>query len=112
MKEAIFHSEVIKYLRSCNNEIRKKFGDLIFDLQMNKMIGPPDSKPFQTIEKGVFELRIRDQGNAYRAFYYIKIKEKIIIFHMFQKKENKTSLKEINTGKIRLKEILENLNEK
>jgi phage-related protein len=31
---------------------------------------------------------------------------------MFQKKENKTPLKEINTGRLRLKEILENINEK
>jgi len=31
---------------------------------------------------------------------------------MFQKKSKKTPLKETNTGRLRLKEILENLNEK
>lgn len=111
MKVTLFHSEVIKYLRNCNTEIRKKTGDLIFDLQQGKILGPPQSKSFSTIEKGVFELRIKDNTNAYRVFYYTKIKETIIVFHMFQKKTNKTPLKEINTGKLRLKEILENLNE-
>lgn len=112
MKEALFHSEVIKHLRSCNIEIRKKYGDLIYDLQMGKLLGPPESKPFNTIQKGVFELRVRDEGNAYRVFYFTKVKDKILIFHMFQKKDNKTPIKEINTGKLRLKELLESIDEK
>ena len=90
MKAALFHPEVIKALRSCSSEVKKKFGDLIFDLQAGKQLGPPDSKTFSTIKKGVFELRIKDKGNAYRVFYFTKIEDKIIIFHIFQKKANKT----------------------
>ncbi|MES0489036.1 MAG: type II toxin-antitoxin system RelE/ParE family toxin [Leptospirales bacterium] len=112
MKGTLFHSEVVKYLRACDTEVRKKIGDLIFDLQLGKTLGPPESKPFTTIKKGVFELRLKEAGNAYRVFYYTKIKDSIIVFHMFQKKSNKTPLKEINTGRLRLKEIVEHLNEK
>jgi len=112
VKVALFHPEVLKMLRGCNTEVKKKFGDLIYDLQAGKLIGPPDSKTFHAIKKGVFELRVKDQRNGYRVFYFTKVADKILIFHMFQKKADKTPLKEINTGKIRLNEMLEVLNEK
>ena len=112
MKEAIFHNDVLKVLRSCHPEVRKKIGDLIKDLQDGFSLKMPDSRPFDSIRKGVFELRVKGKDGSYRVFYFTKIKEVIIVFHMFKKKSQKTPKNEISSAKARLGEILEVLNEK
>lgn len=38
---------------------------------------------------GVYELRESHEGNAYRAVYIAKLKEKIYVLHCFQKKSKR-----------------------
>ena len=58
------------------------------------------------VGKGVEEIRIRDVSGAYRVFYFTRFQDAILIFHAFKKKTQKTSKKEINLGKKRLQEML------
>ena len=59
------------------------------------------------VGKGVEEIRIRDESGAYRVFYLARIKGSVIIFHAFKKKAQRTPQREIEIGKQRLKEMLD-----
>lgn len=48
---------------------------------------------------------------AYRVFYTVVTESGVLVFHAFQKKTEKTPLKEIELGKKRLKELKELLRE-
>ena len=58
------------------------------------------------VGKGVEEIRVKDASGIYRAFYLAKFKNKVLVFHLFMKKTQKTPQKEINLGKKRLKELM------
>jgi phage-related protein len=50
---------------------------------------PEIAKPLQgKAFKGVYELRVRDQGNAYRAAYIANLGDHIYVLHAFQKKSS------------------------
>lgn len=83
-----------------------EFGKLLLILQAGENITMPSSRPMPSIYNGVSELRIKDESGNYRIFYYIKLKNKILVFHAFQKKTQKTPTKEINTALLRLKTML------
>ena len=44
---------------------------------------------------GVREIRVRDEGGAFRVVYVAKFKEAIFVLHCFQKKSQKTSREDI-----------------
>lgn len=106
MKVAVFHRAVREVIRAFPEDVRKEMGKAIRELQKGVVLGMPISKPIQTVESGVFELRVKDESGAFRVFYYLRIKGKVLIFHAFQKKTQKTPDKEIKLGKKRLKELL------
>lgn len=66
----------------------------------------PVSRAMPTLGVGAAELRIRDAGGIYRAFYVTKVADAVLIFHAFVKKTQKTPDREIELGKKRLKEML------
>ena len=61
---------------------------------------PENWKPFQTVGSGVKEIRISTDNNVFRIMYAAKFAEKIYILHAFQKKTQKTSLKDIEIAKV------------
>jgi phage-related protein len=61
----------------------------------------------KTVAVGAYELRVRGADGIYRAFYFTKSSEGILVFHAFMKKTPKTPLEEIDVGRRRLKELLE-----
>ena len=107
MKEIIWHTKALEQLRKFPESIKRDFGYLIHQLQMGDKLTAPHSKPIKSVEVGVNELRVKDSSGAYRAFYYLKTSEGIIIFHAFKKKTQKTPKKEIELGKKNLKEVLD-----
>jgi phage-related protein len=66
---------------------------------------PDDWKPMGTVRPGVMEIRIRDDGNAYRVFYVAKFEDAVYVLHCFQKKTQQTSQTDIDIAKARYKEI-------
>ncbi len=69
-------------------------------------LNPEDWKPFQTIGSGVKEIRINDDGNAFRIMYIAQFSEKIYVLHSFQKKSQKTRSKDIEIAKARFNAVL------
>ena len=67
----------------------------------------PYSAPMKTVAAGASELRVRGADGIYRAFYFAKSSAGILVFHAFVKKTPKTPMGEIEIGRKRLKELLE-----
>jgi len=106
MKDAVFHPTVQKVVRALSREMRKEVGKLIMGLQLGATYSMPTSKPMPSVGKGVEELRIKDATGAFRIFYLARLQDKVVVFHAFKKKTQKTPLKEIETAKTRLSEVL------
>ncbi len=61
---------------------------------------------FRQIEGKLWELKIKACGKHHRIFYCV-LKNKMYLLHAFLKKTPKTPLREIQTAKKRLKQIME-----
>jgi len=66
---------------------------------------PENWKSFQQVGPGVKEVRISEGNNIYRIMYVAKLANRIYVLHSFQKKTQKTSLKDIDIAKTRYKSI-------
>ncbi len=66
----------------------------------------PQSKPFRQLAEGAFELRVKDKGGVYGVFYVLVDRGRIFVPHAFSKKSQKTPLKEVETGKKRLRRLV------
>ncbi|MCC6277566.1 MAG: type II toxin-antitoxin system RelE/ParE family toxin [Oligoflexia bacterium] len=90
-------------------EVKKDLGSILTKLQKGSPVGYPDTLLMSTVAPGVFEIRLKDASGIYRAFYLIKVKHGILVFHSFKKKSRKTPKQEIETGRQRLNTFLEEL---
>lgn len=91
-------------LKSFPTEVQQALGFALYRVQLGEM--PTSAKPLKGHLSGVYELRKRHEGNAYRAVYLTKLKEKIYVLHCFQKKSTRgiaTPSKEIDVIAQRLK---------
>jgi phage-related protein len=94
-------------VKSFPKEVRDELGYLIYRLQNGDWLKMPISRPMPSILVGCYELRVRGRDGIFRIFYYLKLENKIVIFHAFQKKTETTPTKEIELGRKNLKEILD-----
>lgn len=62
---------------------------------------PDDWKPFPTVGPGTREIRIAEDGDAFRVMYVAKFDDKIHVLHCFQKKTQATPKKDIDLAKKR-----------
>jgi phage-related protein len=70
------------------------------------------AKPFKGVDGGVFEIALRNRGDAFRALYAVKIGADIWVIHAFQKKSKsgiKTPQMEVDLIRERLKRLKEAL---
>jgi len=49
----------------------------------------PDAKPMKGFGRGVLEVVERHDGNAYRAVFLVRFKDRLYVLHAFQKKSPK-----------------------
>ncbi len=56
--------------------------------------------------KGLFELRLRGKEGIGRVFYCFFSGQRIVLLHAFLKQTQKTPVKEIQTARRRMKEVL------
>jgi phage-related protein len=106
VKQAVFHPRARAAIREFPENVKRELGKAIFDLQKGERLGMPLSKPMRQVSVGVEELRIKDRSGAFRVFYYARLLDRIVIFHAFAKKTQKTPQHEIDLGQKRFKEIL------
>lgn len=106
MKVAVLHPKARDAIKEFPEEVRRELGKAIFDLQKGEKLSMPLSRSMSSVSSGVEELRVKDRSGAYRAFYYSRLADKVIVFHAFSKKTEKTSKHDLDLGKKRLKEVL------
>ena len=106
MKAVDFHPAALKIIKGFPAKVRKVIGQVILELQKGEKLSMPLSRPMKSIGAGVEEIRSKDINGIYRTFYLARMKDRIIVFHAFVKKTQKTPKKEIKTAKQRLKEVL------
>ena len=71
-------------LKSFPDEVQQALGFDLYQVQLGAM--PASAKPLKGNVRGVYELKESHEGNAYRAVYIAKLKNKIYVLHCFQKK--------------------------
>ena len=67
----------------------------------------PLSRPMSVIAPGVRELRVRDESTTVRVFYATGKIDTIVVFHAFQKKSQRTPMREVDLARRRLREVLD-----
>jgi phage-related protein len=108
VKAAIFHPSARAAIRLFPEDVRREFGKAIFDLQKGEVLSMPLSRGMASIAPGAAEsLRIRDRSGSFRVLYYTRSARGILVFHAFVKKTQATPIHEMELGKRRLKELLD-----
>jgi phage-related protein len=102
-----FRGSSLEDFRAFPQLARREGGHQLDQVQQGKE--PDDWKPMPTIGKGVREIRIRDISGAFRIIYVAKFAKAIYVLHCFQKKEQKTSKKDLDLAESRYRELLEEL---
>jgi phage-related protein len=90
-------------LRAFPEEVRRRAGFELFLVQSGLM--PSDWKAMPKVGPGVVEIRIRTD-EEHRVFYVAKYEEAVYVLHAFQKKTQKTSTRDLELGKNRLKQVV------
>jgi phage-related protein len=80
---------------------RRRGGNL---KERNCNLEPDDYRPMPSVGPGVIEIRIHSD-TEYRVFYVAKYADTVFVLHAFEKKTRKTSQRDIDLGKQRLKEV-------
>jgi phage-related protein len=98
-----FHGDALERLRELSDDL----GHQIWQVQ--KGLDPDDWKPMKTVGPGVREIRVKDDSGAYRAIYLATLPDAVHVYHVFQKKTQKTPKKDLDTAKARYKEHMRSL---
>lgn len=106
IQDAQFNPKAKSELQKFPEEVRKKIGKAIFELQQGKKLEMPLSKPMPSVGSGVEEIRVSGRNGIYRVFYYTKGMDSVVILHSFMKKTQQTPSQDIEIGKNRLWEVL------
>lgn len=104
-KQLRFVDSSLDDLKSFPETVRREIG---FQLDCVQRGGEPrDWKPFNTVGPGVIEIRVREEGGAYRVMTIAKFTEAVYVLHCFQKKTEQTSKKDIQLTRERYKSLLQ-----
>jgi phage-related protein len=105
-RSAIFHPRALEAIRSFPKSVRRELGQAILDLQLGTQPGMPLCRPMPSVAPGAAELRVRDSSGSYRAFFTLKWRGGVLIFHAFEKRTAKTPKREIDVAIRRLREMM------
>jgi phage-related protein len=104
MKPLIWIADSRKSLQAFPASAQREAG---FELRIvQKGLQPSDSKPMNTIGKGVEELRVWVESGTYRVIYLARLAEAVYVLHAFQKKTAQTNQRDIELARVRLEELL------
>jgi phage-related protein len=106
VRQALFHPKALEAIQSFPKPARRHLGEAILELQKGARLMMPLSRPMGTVGAGVHEIRVRDAAGIYRAFYLLQSVQGVLVFHAFEKRNQKTPPHEIVLGRRRLKEML------
>lgn len=99
MKKAVeINEKANEELLAFSDEVQARFIALFKILEMDGFLKEPFAK---RLNKDIFEIRVKHQGQ-WRAIYAYLKSDKIIILSAFSKKTQKTPLKELKKAEKRL----------
>lgn len=103
-KKAIFLGSSLERIKLFPAAAKARVGYQIFRLQCGEQ--PNDFKAVKSVGPGVYEIRVAADRSWYRAFYCLKFRDSIFILHAFEKKQNKTSNKDLRIARKALRELV------
>lgn len=106
MQEIVWNKSSLQKIKEFPTNIRKEIGFLLYKLQIGESLSMPHSRPMPSIGRGCYELRVRGEDGSYRFFYLQRLKNRVLVFHAFQKKTQKTTDHDLQIGKRNLREML------
>jgi len=107
MKPAEFRGTALDDLRAFPENAKREAGYQIDRVQ--KGLEPDDFKPMTPVGKSVYEIRVQDPSGAFRVIYIAKFEKCVYVLHCFQKKTQKTTQKDLDLAKVRLRELMKEL---
>lgn len=103
-KQLIWHGDTQDVIRGYPDRIKKSLGLDLSRIQWH--LPPIDWKPFPGLGRQAFEIRARDSNGAYRVIYVTLIKDEVHVLNVFKKNTEKTSAKDVEKARQRLKALL------
>ena len=103
LKDIHWHGDSLDVVRAFPRTVRVDIGSELYLLQLGEQ--PLHSKPFTSVGRGVWEIRIKDQSGAFRIFYVVRRRDGIHVLHAFQKKTQKTRKSDIELCKSRYQDL-------
>lgn len=107
MKQLKFLGDSLKRLRDLPADAKQDIGYQLDSVQRGEQ--PDDFKPMPTIGKGVEEIRVWDESGTYRVIYTARLADAVYVLHLFQKKSQTTSQRDIDLAKQRYVELIASL---
>jgi len=74
--------------------------------KVQRGLPPSDWKAMPSVGSGVTEIRIRDERGIFRVIYVSKYLDTVFVLHAFQKKSQKTSKRDLDIVRKRLKKVI------
>ena len=108
--EVAWEGDSLEVLRSFSKMVRSYLGADLRRVQLGER--PLDSRPMKSIGKRVFELRQQDARGWYRLVYLAKVENTIYVLHCFEKHSRRTSPRDLQIAKTRLKNVMARLRER
>ena len=105
LKQVRWIGDSLEQIRAFPDEPRREAGYQLARVQAGKE--PADWKPMPSVGLGVNEIRVREDGGAFRVIYVAKFSEAVYVLHAFQKKVPKTSKQDIELARRRLRELIQ-----
>ena len=100
MKPIEFLGDALAALRAFPEAARRSAGFQLDRVQHG--LEPLNWKPMTSIGPGVLEIRVREEGDAYRVLYVARFPEAIYVIHCFPKKSRRTPQHEMHVARRRL----------
>lgn len=99
-KIIVYDTLALRELQEFDQGVREDFVGYIDVLEAEGKLEYPEARK---IARNLFEIRVKHQGE-HRVFYAYVRENSIVILHFFQKKTQKTPLRNIETAYKRLKQ--------
>ena len=103
MKRIVFLGDALDQVRSFPEGARKEAGVQLHKVQQG--LDPSDWKPTATVGSGVREIRIREDGGAFRILYVAQLADAVVVLHAFEKKAQKAPKRDLDLANDRLRKF-------
>lgn len=106
-KPVVFVGSALDDLRDFPVTARQDAGFQIDRVQRGR--NPDNWKPMSTVGRGVREIRIQDDTDAFRVIYVARFSGAVYVLHCFEKKTQKTRKADLDLATKRYRELVREL---